>query len=75
MRLVDAQGRTHAQNDEQLAADGLPGVRFDGVITTLHYIPLPADLPAGDYTLLAVPYIRDVTQISPLVRTPLRIAR
>lgn len=75
IRLIDAQGVTRAQNDGQLAADGLPGVRFDGVITTLHYIPLPADLPAGDYSLLAVPYIRDVTQVSPLVRTPLRISR
>jgi hypothetical protein len=50
-------------------------VRFDGVITTLHYVPLPADLAAGDYTLIAVPYVRDVTQVTPLVRTPLTLTR
>jgi mannosyltransferase len=74
LRLIDRVGATRVQSDGQLAREGLPVLRFDKPVLTVHHIQLPEDLPPGDYMFVAVPYVRDVGEITPQVRTPVRIA-
>lgn len=72
LRLLDANGNQVLQSDQAIAPRGLPYVPFEKPIMGLYFIELPKDLPAGDYTLRAIPY-DDNGEIAPQIATPIRI--
>lgn len=72
LRLMDASGKQVLQSDQAIAPRGLPFVPYEKPIMGLYFIELPADLPAGDYTLRAIPY-SDEGEIAPQIVTPIRI--
>lgn len=71
-RLLDASGNPVLQSDQMIARSGLPTVRFDGAMLGNYFIPLPADLPQGNYALRAIPYGKD-GEYSPRVSTSITI--
>ncbi len=73
LRLTDANGRQVLQSDQPIAPRGLPYVPFEQPILGLYFIALPQELPAGDYTLRAIPY-DDAGEIAPQIVTPVRVA-
>ncbi len=79
LRLVERGGAWIAQSDQYLAAPyGLPNVTIGPSLAAFYVMQLPPDLPAGQYELHAVPYIRlsdDRTlEIVPRVHTPVSVA-
>ncbi len=68
LRLFKPSGEMLTQSDQQLAPDGLPGTRFDKVITSIYFVPLPPDTPAGSYVLQAIPYTAE-GEVSPRATT------
>lgn len=79
LRLVNSAGAWVAQSDQYLAAPyGLPNATVDKSLAAFYVMEIPPDLPAGPYTLQAVPYIRtgpeETLEIAPRVYTPARIA-
>ncbi len=79
LRLVNSAGAWVAQSDQYLAAPyGLPNATVDKSLAAFYVMEIPPDLPAGPYTLQAVPYTRagpeETLEIAPRVYTPARIA-
>jgi hypothetical protein len=72
LRLLDASGRQVLQSDQMIARSGFPTVRFDGAMLGNYFIPLPADLPAGNYQLQAFAYGNE-GEYSPRVTLPVVI--
>ncbi|MCL4505892.1 MAG: glycosyltransferase family 39 protein, partial [Chloroflexi bacterium] len=73
LRLSGPDGGQVAQSDQMLApAKGIPYVPFGKPLTSFYFVPIPARLPAGAYTLRAIPYTPD-SQIAPQVVTPVTI--
>ncbi len=72
LRLINDRGRQVEQSDQQLAFGGFPYLPFEKPITAVYFIDLPANLAAGDYSLLAVPYTKE-GEIAPRVITPVRL--
>jgi hypothetical protein len=73
LRLYDSQKQLIAQSDQMLAPQkGIPYVPFEKPITSFYFIPFPVSTNAGEYHLLAIPYI-PTEQISPQVNTPVII--
>ena len=58
IHIVDASGSIVAQDDGPLAGPFTPFERWlpGMVLTRRHWVPLPADLPPGSYTVLAGVY-------------------
>jgi 4-amino-4-deoxy-L-arabinose transferase-like glycosyltransferase len=74
LRLTDASGKQVLQSDQAIAPRGLPYVPFEKPVMGLYFIELPRDLPAGDYTLRAIPY-DDAGEIAPQIVSPIRITK
>ena len=72
LRLTNQAGEQVLQSDQPIVPGGLPYIPYPKPITAIYTIPLPPDLPAGDYSLRAIPYT-EVEQISPQVVTPVRV--
>jgi hypothetical protein len=72
LRLFDNLGNQVLQADQMIARSGFPTLRFEGAILGNYFIPLPADLPAGEYELRAFAYGRD-GEYAPRVITPVII--
>jgi mannosyltransferase len=68
LRLNDTAGKRVSQRDAKLATLGLPYLAFDKPILTVHYLDLPADAPAGQYTVEAVLYTGN-GELSPKLTT------
>ena len=72
LRLMNERGEQVLQSDQRIVANGLPYIPYLKPMTAFYTIPLPADFPAGSYTLRAIPYT-DVEQVSPRVVTPIQV--
>ncbi len=72
LRLFDASGNQVVQADPMIARSGFPTLRFEGAVLGNYFIPLPADLPAGNYELRAFAYGKD-GEYSPRVLAPVVI--
>lgn len=71
-RLTDSAGKQVLQSDQMIALEGMPYLPFEKPITGVYVIPLPGDLPAGEYVLHAIPYTPD-EEISPRVSTEVKL--
>ena len=72
LRLTNQAGEQVLQSDQPIVPGGLPYIPYPKPITAIYTIPLPPDMPAGDYSLRAIPYT-EIEQISPQVVTPVRV--
>jgi hypothetical protein len=72
LRLFDAANNQVLQADQMIARSGFPTSRFEGMILGNHFIPLPADLPAGSYELRVFAYGAD-GEYSPRILAPVVI--
>ncbi len=72
LRFIDSSGAQVAQSDQMLSSEGLPSIRFDRDITAVYFFEIPDTLQAGDYEVLAIPYVPG-RELSPRIRAPLRI--
>ncbi len=72
LRLTNRAGEQVLQSDQPIVPGGLPHIPYPKPITAIYTIPLPPDLPAGDYSLRAIPYT-EVEQISPQVVMPVQV--
>ncbi|MDW8352334.1 MAG: glycosyltransferase family 39 protein [Anaerolineae bacterium] len=72
LRLTDAQGNQVVQSDQPIAFRGFPYVPYEKPIWGVHFIPLPPDLRAADYTLRVIPYT-EVGEIAPQVSLPIQV--
>lgn len=72
LRLFNSGGAQVAQSDQMLSSEGLPSIRFDRDISAVYFLEIPGSLAAGDYEVLAIPYVPG-RELSPRIRAPLRI--
>ena len=73
LRLYAQNNALVTQNDVMLApVKGVPFVPYSKPLTSIYYLNIPADVPAGTYTLQAIPYTGD-GELSPRMSTPLII--
>ncbi len=72
LRLFDSNGAQVAQSDQMLSSEGLPSIRFDRTVTAVYFLEIPDTLQAGDFEVLAIPYVPG-RELSPRIRAPLRI--
>lgn len=72
LRLKDNAGRQVLQFDQNLVTLGLTSQKFEKPFVGLYEIPLPADVAAGKYDLIAIPYLPE-GQLAPTMTTQVEI--